>query len=140
VGGRSAAALRRAAWLGDGYLGYFLDAPGVQTRLGRLRELRAEAPDEERRGIPLTMAMQTFVRMEDDRERALASVSARLGAMYGAETQRAAGRFAIVGNKEDCRRRLAELADAGVEHLICSPVVVSADLEDQLERLAENLS
>jgi len=140
VGGRSEAALRRAAWLGDGYLGYFLDPPGVQTRLARLRELRTEATDEERRGTPLTMALQTFVRTEDDRDHALARVTARLGAMYGAETQRAAGRFAIVGNGEDCRRRLGELAGAGVEHLICSPVVVSDDLEDQLERVAENLS
>ena len=136
VGGRSEAALRRAAWLGDGYLGYFLDPPGVRARLARLRDLRAEAPDAERRGAPLTMAMQTFVRTEDDRERALARVTARLGAMYGAETERAAGRFAIVGTQEDCRRRLTELADAGVEHLICSPVVESDDLEEQLERLA----
>jgi len=136
VGGRSEAALRRAASLADGYLGYFLDAAGVQARVARLRDLRAEATDERRREIPLTMAMQTFVRTENDRERALSRVTARLGAMYGAETQRAAGRFAIVGTREDCRQRLAELAEAGVEHLIFSPVLVSDDLEDQLERLA----
>jgi len=31
IGGRSDAALRRAAWLGDGYLGYFLDAKGIRV-------------------------------------------------------------------------------------------------------------
>ena len=136
VGGRSPAALRRAAWLGDGYLGYFLDARGMHERAQTLRELRAQAPDGERRGAALMIALQTFIRVDEDEGRAVTRVAARLGEMYGAETQRAANRLTIAGNLEQCRRRLAELAAAGVEHLVCSPVATPDDLDAQLERLA----
>lgn len=136
IGGRAEAALRRAAWLGDGYAGMFLDAAGVRKRAERIRELRASAPDPARRDAPFTMATQVFVRVDDDRQRALDRIGARLGSMYGAATSRAAGRFAMAGTIDDCRRHAAELAAAGTEHFIFSLVAGEDEVEEQLERLA----
>jgi len=136
VGGRSPSALRRAAHLADGYLGYFLDAAGYRTRLAEIRELRAAAPDPERRGAPLAAALMSFARVERDRSSALERAAARLGQMYGAATAPAAARFGIVGSPEDCRSRIAELEEAGVEHLVFSPIGSLDETTEQLERLA----
>ena len=127
VGGRSEAAIRRAARLGDGYLGYFLDAAGIRTRMERIRELRGAEP--------IVCALMAFGRIESDAQRALANTSRRLTAMYGAGMESAAPRFGVVGTADACRARVRELAAAGVEHLVLSPII-EGDLEDQLERLA----
>jgi len=135
VGGRSEAALRRTAWLGDGYLGYFLDAAGLRARMARIRELRAQAPDPARRDTPLTCATMVFARIDDDGTRALAVGERRLGALYGSGMESAAGRFGVLGTAAECRERVAGLAEAGVQHLLLSPIV-DGDLDTQLERLS----
>ncbi|MEA2624253.1 MAG: hypothetical protein QOD06_298, partial [Candidatus Binatota bacterium] len=136
IGGRSPAAIRRAAWLGDGYLGYFLDAAGVRKRMARIRELRQEAPSAARRRAPLACALMAFARVDADADRGLRRAQQRLGALYGPETQSTAARFGVVGTLEDCRARVAELAAAGVEHLVLSPIASGEEIDDQLEQLA----
>jgi probable F420-dependent oxidoreductase len=129
VGGRSEAALRRTATLADGYLGYFLDADGIRTRMARIRELAGSSR-------PIVCALMAFARIERDGRSALARAQHRLGALYGTETRSAAERFGIIGTIEQCRERIAELAAAGVEHLLLSPIVEGDDLDTQLEALA----
>ena len=131
VGGRSDAALRRAALLADGYLGYFLDAEGFRERMAAIRGMTERS---------IAGAMMAFARIDDRREAALERASARLGAMYGAATAPAAGRYGVGGAHDDCRAKIAELRDAGVEHLIFSPIYGPAELIPQLERLAEAAS
>jgi len=128
IGGRSDAALRRAAQLGDGYLGYFLDAAGIRSRMERIREWRGAAP--------IASALMSFARIERDGAGALARARRRLGALYGSQTESAAARFGIVGTIETCRARVAEIAAAGVEHLLFSPIADGGDLDEQLEALA----
>ncbi len=130
VGGRSDAALARAAKLADGYFGYFLDAKGIRERMARVREL-AE-------GRSITCALMSFVRVEPDRDDALARARRRLGALYGEGMEGAADRFGVIGTLDDCRKRVAKLADAGVEHLVLSPIV-DGDLRPQLDSIAELL-
>ncbi|MGH7803666.1 MAG: LLM class flavin-dependent oxidoreductase, partial [Candidatus Binatia bacterium] len=127
VGGRSDAALRRAARLADGYFGYFLDAKGFHQRMAAIRAQRE---------TPITAAMMAFARVEDSRERAIERASARLGAMYGAATAPAAERFGVVGTPEDCAAKIEELRAAGVEHLVFSPIASIEEYEEQLARLA----
>jgi probable F420-dependent oxidoreductase len=138
VGGRAESALRRAAFLGDGYLGYFLDARGLATRAKQLAELRAGAPDPACRTRPLALAIHCFVRIEATREAALGRAQLRLGTLYGDGANGAAQRFALLGTLEDCRAQLAALAAAGAEHVIVSPIAESeADLAEQLSAAAE---
>jgi probable F420-dependent oxidoreductase len=128
IGGRSDAALRRAARLGDGYLGYFLDAAGIRSRMERIRAWRGPAP--------IVCALMSFTRIERDATSALARARRRLGALYGPDTESAAARFGIVGTVETCQARVTEIAAAGVEHLLFSPITDGGDLEEQLEILA----
>jgi alkanesulfonate monooxygenase SsuD/methylene tetrahydromethanopterin reductase-like flavin-dependent oxidoreductase (luciferase family) len=137
VGGRADAALRRAAHRADGYLGYFLDARGLEARAAKLATLRATCPDLERRRSPLVLAVHCFVRCESSRETALARADARLGRLYGHGADGAAKRFAVLGTRDDCAGQLAELSRAGAEHVVLSPIAESEpDLMEQLEALA----
>jgi probable F420-dependent oxidoreductase len=63
VGGRSEAALRRAAHLADGYIGYLVDAGGFRKRMSRIREMRGEITDAERRDTAFTAALVAFARI-----------------------------------------------------------------------------
>ncbi len=128
IGGRSDAALRRAARLGDGYIGYFLDAAGIRSRMERIRAWRGAAP--------IACALVSFSRIERDAASALARARRRLGALYGPDTESAAARFSIVGTVETCQARVREIAAAGVEHLLFSPITDGDDLAEQLDILA----
>ncbi len=135
VGGRSDAALRRAAHLADGYIGYLVDADGFRKRMSRIREMRAG----ERRDAPFTAALVAFARIGEKRAAAVERTAARLGAMYGAATAPTAARFAIAGTADDCRARVAALAAAGVEHLVLSPIATLEEYDEQLVGLSEAL-
>jgi probable F420-dependent oxidoreductase len=136
VGGRSEAALRRAAHLADGYIGYLVDAEGFRKRMSQIREMRGEIADAERRDAPFTFALVAFARIGDSRSAAVERTAARLGAMYGAATAPAAARFAIAGTADDCREQVAALAAAGVEHLVLSPIATLEEHDEQLAGLA----
>jgi probable F420-dependent oxidoreductase len=139
VGGRSEAALRRAAHLADGYIGYLVDAEGFRKRMSRIREMRDETTDAERRDTPFTAALVAFARIGESRAAAVERTAARLSAMDGAATAPAAARFAIAGTAEDCRRHVAALAAEGVEHLVLSPIATLEEYDEQLARLAAAL-
>lgn len=139
VGGRSEAALQRAARLADGYIGYLVDADGFRKRMSRIREIRVAATDVERRDAPFTAALVAFARIGESRAAAVERTAARLAAMYGAVTAPAAARFAIAGTAEDCRERVAALAEAGVENLVLSPIGTLEEYDEQLAGLAEAL-
>src|SRR5262249_51305500 len=123
------AALRRAARLGDGYLGYFLDAAGISSRMERIRAWRGAAP--------IACALMSFARIERDPASALTRARRRLGALYGPDTESAAARFGIVAPTEVARAGLPERARAGAEPLLFPPIPDGGDLEEQLEILAD---
>jgi probable F420-dependent oxidoreductase len=136
VGGRSDAALRRTARLGDGYVGYMLDTEGFAARMARIRELAANAG---RGAVAITAALMAFAIVDADRDRALAHAGATLGAMYGQAMDRAAARYCIAGAPADCRAAAAAFAAAGCEHLILTPLAYGGELVEQIRRLAAAL-
>jgi probable F420-dependent oxidoreductase len=139
VGGRSEAALRRAAHLADGYIGYLVDADGFRKRMSRIRELRGEIADAALRNAPFTAGLVAFARIGESRDAAVERTASRLRAMYGAATAPAAARFAIAGTADDCREHVAALASAGVEHLVLSPIATLDEYDEQLTALADAL-
>ena len=132
VGGRADAALRRAARLGDGYVGYLLTPKAFQARITRVRELAVEAG---RAPSAVTGALLAFALVDDDRAAAESRATRALGMMYGAGAADAAARYCVLGSVAECRERLAEYSAAGVEHMILSPIAGRGGLEAQLERL-----
>jgi probable F420-dependent oxidoreductase len=118
IGGRSEAALRRAARYGDGYVGYLLSPDGFRERFARIRALA----DERGRREPITPALMTFAVVDSDRDAAVQRAGAMLGAMYGRNMDSAAARYCVAGTPADCRAVVARYAEAGVQHLILTPL------------------
>ena len=136
IGGRSEAALRRAARHGDGYVGYMLDVDGFGVRMARIRELAASRG---RDPGALTPALMAFALVADDRREGLARAAGMLGAMYGRAMEEPARRYCIVGTPDECRDRVRAYAAAGVEHLVLTPLAFGDACGDQIEKLAEAL-
>jgi probable F420-dependent oxidoreductase len=136
IGGRSDAALRRAACYGDGYVGYLLSPESFRERMARIRAL---ADDQGRAEQPITAALMTFAVVDPDRGTALQRAGAILGTMYGRSMESAAARYCIAGTAEDCRAAAQRYADAGVEHLVITPLAYGGGTSEQVRALAAAL-
>jgi len=79
IGGRSDAALRRAARLGDGWLGVWCSPARYAQVLARIG---AEAEAAGRRGVRWRHGLQIWVGVDDDRARARERLAARMQSMY----------------------------------------------------------
>lgn len=137
IGGRSDAALRRTARLGDGYVGYLLTPDGFRERMARIRTFAEELG---RAGRSITAALMTFAAVDRERDKAVQRAGAILGAMYERDMHSAAARYCIAGTPQDCRGAVARYADAGVEHLILTPLAYGDGTIDQVRALAGALA
>jgi probable F420-dependent oxidoreductase len=133
VGGRSDAALRRAALAGDGWLGAFVSP---RRYAERLEQLRAQADAAGRAAGEIVPAFHTYVRVGRTREEAWREAGPFLGAVYGLDPQ-AVERYCMCGTVEEVAAQLAPYAEAGVEHVVLR-VAGEGELE-QLEQLADAL-
>jgi alkanesulfonate monooxygenase SsuD/methylene tetrahydromethanopterin reductase-like flavin-dependent oxidoreductase (luciferase family) len=132
VGGRSDAALRRAARVGDAWMGVWMSARRAGEVGARLDELAAEI------GRPSpTRLMMLFVHVSDGtddgdgaaREEAAAFVRGQYGLPFDALE-----RWALIGGEQQVADGLDALADAGVSGVILVPA--ARDPLEQYRRLA----
>lgn len=128
VGGRSEAALRRAARVADGWLGVWMSAR-------RVREVRAQLEDYAAHyGRPsCSLLMMVFVHVTDDLEAGRAEAAAFARGQYGPAAERLK-RWIQVGTEARIAAELAELRAAGVEGFVLVPA--AADVLGQYHRLA----
>ena len=128
-GAGSPPALRRAARIGDGWLGAGSSASSAfpdQLRIlaDALRELGRD-PDS------FPTGKRVYVAVEDTEQRARERLTPVLDGMYAAPGL--TERVAICGPPESCAAQLRELAAAGARELLLNPMY---DYLDQLEALA----
>jgi len=135
IGGRSEAALRRTARYGDGYVGYLLSPDGFRERFARIRTLA----DARGRTQDLTAALMTFAVVDADRNVALQRAGAILGSMYGRNMDSAAARYCVAGTAADCRDAVERYAEAGVQHLILTPLAADDGSAAMVRALAAAL-
>jgi alkanesulfonate monooxygenase SsuD/methylene tetrahydromethanopterin reductase-like flavin-dependent oxidoreductase (luciferase family) len=129
VGGRSPAAIERAARVGDGWIGVWLDPDEVAERVRTLRE-RAAA-----RGRPAPRALfMVFVAVDDDLARARRHSEALFAGQY-AMPYEVVERWTATGPPQAVAEFLAPYREAGVEGFILSPT--PPDPLPQIELLTE---
>ncbi|HZP54474.1 LLM class flavin-dependent oxidoreductase [Actinocrinis sp.] len=132
-GGSSPAAVRRAARLGDAFMG-----AGSQTSeqfATQVRVLREALVEEGRDPHTFPIGKRIYVAVDDNPEHARAAVSAGLDRMYrywGLVGDTIAP-VAVYGTAEQVTEKLREVADAGADLLLLNPL---DDDEVQMERLA----
>lgn len=129
VGGRSDAALQRAARVADGWLSTWMSPDRLREQGGALAELAAAA------GRPrpaLGLALSVHVDANEGRAREAAEDYTQ--AMYGMPFERVA-RYTPIGSAERVAERIAAYAEAGVEELVLTPL--TGEPLAQIPRLAE---
>lgn len=129
VGGRSDAALRRAARTADGWLGVWMSGRRVREVRLRLHELAAEYDRP-----PVGLLLMVFVHVTDDVVAGRAEAAAFVRGQYGLPFENLE-RWTVVGDVAHVAARLAELRAAGVDGFVL--MAASADPLGQYRRLAD---
>ncbi len=124
-GARSEPALRRAARLGDAWMG--AGSSSNADFVEHLALLRAALEAEQRDPATLLVSKRVYLAVDDDRDRAERRLREWFGVRYGNADM--ASRDAIWGGQAECLDKLAELVAAGAQHLLLNPVF------DELEHL-----
>jgi probable F420-dependent oxidoreductase len=124
VGGRSEAALRRAARVGDGWLGVWMSARRLAAVGERLAELG-------RPGLPLSLMV--FVHVTSDATAGHAEAAAFVDGQYGLPYEHLS-RWAVVGDEAHVAAELGALRAAGATGFVLVPA--ARDLLGQYRRLA----
>ncbi|MGQ4806893.1 FMNH(2)-dependent dimethylsulfone monooxygenase [Candidatus Entotheonellaceae bacterium PAL068K] len=137
IGGRSDAAWRRAARLGDGYMPYLFTP---QQYADGLQKIRSYASDAGRCLDRFQAALYQFIYVADTHEAAFRKANARLSSNYNQPFDKLVDRYCVVGTPEACMARLQAYIDAGARDIILVPTTSSAaDFVHQARRLARDI-
>lgn len=129
IGGRSEAALKRAAMLGDGWIGYMQTPERYRQSLEKIREYAEESGRD--LSASFTPAHTIFTRVAATREEARQTAIEALSRQYNQPFDNLVDRYCAVGRPEDCAERMGAFIEAGVTHLIIHPI---AGAEDEIEQ------
>jgi probable F420-dependent oxidoreductase len=131
-GARDTVALRRAARLGDGWMGAGSSSSADFIKQSEL--LRRFLHEERRDPDKFVISKLVYLAIDNDRARA----ERRLRDWFGTRYKNAdmASRVSIWGNRAECTDKLGELVRAGARHLLLNPVF---DEMDQMELMASDV-
>lgn len=129
VGGRSDAALRRAARAGDGWLSVWMSPERLRAARARLAALAVEHG----RPTPSVIHM-VFVHVTDDHAAGRREAAAFVTGQYGLQLERLE-RWLVLGDRDEVAAALVAFRDAGADGFVLVPA--AADVVGQFHRLAE---
>jgi len=133
IGGRTTAAMRRAASLGDGILPYFV----TPERYAELRtEVLGMLAEEGRAEVPFQFTTASFVSVAKTAEEGRQNAVDYIRWQYNMDGEPLVDRYAIYGPPERCAGRYREYIDAGVRHFVNIPVGPEP-LDQQLAMIKE---
>jgi len=136
VSGRKEAAMKRAARYGDGWMPYMYTPEMLADSLTKIRAFSATAERPEEAVRPAIFA---FTCCHVDRDQAFAHAIARLSEQYAQDFSKLADRYVVMGNPEDCRRRIQQYVDAGARTIFLSSACPSDYLAANEELLANEV-
>jgi alkanesulfonate monooxygenase SsuD/methylene tetrahydromethanopterin reductase-like flavin-dependent oxidoreductase (luciferase family) len=129
IGGRSEAAMQRAARVGDGWLTMWMTTNRLRESAAVLAE-QSEALGRPRPALGLALS----VHIDANEGRAREEAEDYTQAMYGMPFEKVA-RYTPVGSAERVAEQIAAYADAGVEEFVLTPL--TGEPTAQIARLAE---
>lgn len=136
VGGRSEAALRRAARLGDGWLDYFVTVQTFRDCLAKIKEYACEYGRDTHQYVATHFAMAS---MAGSKQEAKAEAEKFLGTYYDARFGFLVTRYCALGTPEECAAKILPFVDAGANNLILGPACEPNSLLAQLALLAKEV-
>jgi len=120
-------ALRRAARMGDGWIGG--GSSSTDDFVGHVGQLREELGGRE----GFAIAKRVYIAVEDTEARARELLTPALDGMYGVPGM--TDRVAVMGPPERCREELERLIAAGAQELVLNPLYEHAEQLEALGRL-----
>ena len=137
IGGRSRAAMRRAARLGDGYMPY-LFTPEQYAKAVTAIETEADAAGRSLTGFQYML--DQFILVDDDPSAAWSRANTYLSATYNQPFEKLIDRYCTVGPPEACVANLARYREAGVRHFLFTPAAATREeFVRRAERIAKDL-
>ena len=131
-GGQAPVALRRAAKLGDGWMGAGYSSTGEFKEAIKL--VRGYMDEEGRDPAAFPLSKRVYVAVDRDKKRASQKLQEWFGHVYRNPAR--ALEVAVFGNEEECIDGLGEVVSQGIELLMLNPVY---DMMEQSERLARDV-
>jgi probable F420-dependent oxidoreductase len=132
-GGSGPAALRRAVRMGDGFFG--AGSSTTEAFAGQVRAVRTALAEAGRPAAEFPVAKRVYIAVDDDAGRARQRVNDDLARMYGRRLPQIEA-AAIAGTPGDCVRALREVAEAGAELILFTPL---SDQAGHNERIAAEI-
>lgn len=130
-GGRSEAALRRGARLGDGYLSYVVTPEMYRAALETIAAARTDAA-----AVPFGTGHLLFARLDATYEQALDAATETLSVRYAMDFRRAAQRYCALGPPALVAERIRAFHAAGVRHVVLDLLGPYEQRERQIEWFA----
>jgi probable F420-dependent oxidoreductase len=130
VAGRSDAAIRRAARLGDGYMPYLFSPERYRKAVDAIT---AEGTAAGRDMSGFQWVLYQFTALADSHDEAHRRAVARLSRQYNQDFENLVERYCLLGTAEECADRLAQFAEAGMRHVILVPICPDGELMQHLE-------
>jgi len=124
AGGRSEAALRRAATVADGWMPYLMAPERIAAGIERMREFSDR---------PHRVVAHVFVSLGANRADARRLAIESLSKQYGQDMERVVDRCVPVGPADAVAEDLARLAEAGATDIVLRLIAPPEDLLMQLE-------
>jgi probable F420-dependent oxidoreductase len=128
VAGRSEAALRRAARLGDGYMPYLFTPERYSDARAKIQ---AAAAGRDMSGFQ--WCLHQFIALAETHEAAHRRAVERLSRQYNQDFEPLVERYCVLGTAEECAARLVQFAEAGVRHFILVPLAPAEDVFAHVE-------
>jgi probable F420-dependent oxidoreductase len=137
VAGRKESAMRRAALFADGWIPYMYTPEMLHESIEKIHQFGREAGRDLSNFRP---GLFIFASVYPDRDEAREQAARALGKNYAQDFSRIAGRYALYGNPDDCRKRLKEYVDAGARTVLVSWACRQSDIEQNMKLVAEEVA
>jgi len=136
VGGRSDAAIRRAARYASGWLGYLVSSNRLQEAMHKLQDL---APTYGRRPADMQGGMLLFTTIAKDYETAKQMAIANLSRRYNQPFDNLVDRYCALGTPDQCLEKIQAYVDAGMSNLAFSFTCPAEQVGEQIEWCAAEI-
>ena len=137
VAGRKESAMRRAALYADGWIPYMYTPEMLHESIEKIHEFGKEAGRDLSSFRP---GLFIFASVYADRDEAREQAARALGKNYAQDFSKIAGRYALYGNPDDCRKRLKEYVDAGAQTVLVSWACRQSDIAQNMKLVAEEVA
>ncbi|HSF31739.1 MAG TPA: LLM class flavin-dependent oxidoreductase [Candidatus Tectomicrobia bacterium] len=136
VSGRSEAAIRRAARLGDGYMPYLFTPERYAESLKAIAGMASERARDMSRFTPYHFLFTAVGETHDEAYRVAVD---QLSQRYKQPFENLAERYCALGTPKECVERIRHFVDAGARHFILSPLCAHEVLGQHLEIYAREI-